>query len=877
MSDPIGAARRAWARLGRLFRRSDFEQEMDAEMRYHLDQETAERIRLGMTPSEARRTALRDFGGVTAQKETARAVRGIPWITDLGGDLKVALRQLGRAPGSSAAAILTLALGVGAATATVSAVNGILVESMPYPAADRIVVAWETNQVRQRWANSVAVANFEAWTERTRAFQALAALVPDQEVLDRGQPDRIRGAAVSAAWFDVLGVRPELGRGFTEAEGRSGGSVIVLSDELWRTAFGADRGVIGRPVQFRDRRLTVVGVMPRGFRGPAYGWLGPDQRYWVPFAPNDDNRRWGRSLLVMGRLRGGVTIADARGDLARMMEERAREDPDGNRGWSATARGLREEVVGDSRTPLMVLLVAVLGLLGTTTVNVMAITLARMKRRESELALRLALGAGRGRLGRQLVAEAVALVLVAAPIGGALAWLGIEGLVASHPSNLPRLENVRMDGAMAGVTIALAFGAALVALLVPVWRLGRLGLRGFVEAASGRATRRPLGARLVVAEVAVALVLTVGAALAMRSFIQLRSTSLGFDASRTTAFRVSLPPERYDDAASRAFFVDLADRLGRLPTVERVGLVSVRPLGGVRVATTVMPSDRPMEKSAAPVAEVRAASEGFFRTLSIPWSAGRYPDPVAKAAERPIVVTQGLIDALWPGDSGIGRRLRINLDNGVEARIAAVVPDFRVHGPAVDPRPAIYFPFESSPEGEMDVVVKARRAGDPIEAAARAVVATLDPSLPVYDVASLGALVDDAMASERATFLVLTSFSIVAVLLAAVGVAGVLLVEVGQRRRELGVRMALGAQGRTLRGSVVRAGMELAGLGVGIGLVGAWGLTRFMRGLLHGVSPADPLTFAVVAAALLVVALGATFVPAYRVTRVDPLEVLRSD
>ena len=871
----MSAIRRGWVRLIRLVRRSDFEQQIDAEMRYHIEQETADRIRLGMDPDEARRTAHRDFGGVTQQKEAARSARGFPWLDDLGQDLHFALRGLRRAPGASAAAILTLALGVGATTATVSAVNGILLEPMPYPEPDRVVVAWETNPLRRRFANSVAVADFEAWIRGSRSFAGLAAVVPDQQVLDRGRPDRIRGASVSAAWFAVVGVPPALGRGFAEAEATSGAAVIVLSDGLWRDRFGADPAVVGRPVQFQDQRFLVVGVMPRGFRPPAFGWLGPEQRYWIPFAPTAQNRQWGRALLVLGRLRPGVSIAEARSDVAAIMEERARETPESNRGWSATVKGLKTEIVGEVRPPLIVLLVAVAGLLASTTVNVMAITLARIKQRESELALRLALGAGRGRVVRQLVGEALAIALVAAPMGGLLAWLGIQGLAALHPASLPRAENVRMDLAMAGFAVLLAVGATILAAVVPAWRLGRIGLRGFIEA-GGRSTRRALGGRLVVAEVAVALVLTVGATLAMRSFAHLRSTSLGFDAERVTALRVSLPSSRYDAAATRTFFAGLAERIGRLPMVERVGLVSIRPLGGVRVATTVFPGDRLIEKKDAPSAEVRVASEGYFRALSMAFEEGRYPEPSALGGERPVVITRSLADLLWPGRSPIGLTVRINLNNGIDGRVAALLPDARLSGPAADPRPALYFPFESAAEGEMDLIVKTRGT-EPIASAVQEAVTDLDSSLPVYEIESLGTLVRDSMATDRVIFYLLGGFSLVAILLAAVGVAGVLLVEVGQRRRELGVRLALGADAGELRRSDVRMGLELAGVGVVIGLAAAWYLTRFMRGVLHGVSPADPATFAMVTVTVLGVTLVATFLPAHRATRVDPLEVLRSE
>jgi putative ABC transport system permease protein len=873
----MSTLRRVWARLLRTVRGGDFEREMDEEMRQHVELETAERIRLGQSPAEARRTALRDFGGIGRQKEAARAVRGFAWLDDFGQDLRFALRGLRRSPGASLAAVATLGLGVGAATVTVSAVQGILFEPMPYRSPDRIVVAWEANSLRKRWANSVAVTNFEAWVARTREFAALAALVPDQQVLDRGRPDRVTGAAVSPSWFTVTGVSPALGRAFTDVEASGGAAVMVLSDELWRDGFGGDPSVIGRAVQFQDHRMTVVGVMPRGFRPPAFGWIGPNQKYWIPFAPAPANRPWGRSLLVMGRLKPGATIDDARGELGLVMEQLAREAPDANRGWSATVRSLREEIVGDVKTPLLVLLVAVAGLLGTTIVNLVAITLARLRRRESELAVRLALGAGRPRVARQLVAEAVALALVAAPLGLVLAWLGIAGIQAIHPVSLPRAENVRMDLAMAGVAAALTIGATMIAGLCATVRLGRIGLRGSIDASGTRTTRRAAGGRLVTIEVAVALVLTIGAALAMRSFVNLRRTALGFEPDQVTALRVSLPSLRYDDGASRAFYQDLERRLAASPGIERIGFVSVRPLGGTRVATTVFPADRRLEKKDAPVADIRVASAGFFRALSIPFIAGRYPEVAAPGAESPIIITRSLADALWPGRTAVGQRVLINLNEGIAARVVALVPDARLNGPTVEPRPTAYFPFESRAERDLDLVVRSSAPAQSVGRVVQDVVSAMDSSLPVYAVESIEGLLRDAMAGDRVTFVLLAGFSLVAVLLASVGVAGVLLVEVGDRRRELGVRMALGAGAAEVRGAVVRSGIRLAATGVAIGLVGAAYLTRFMRSLLHGVSPADPVSFVGVSVALLLVALLATFLPAHRATRVDPLEILRSD
>jgi predicted permease len=870
----MGWLKRWRARVGRIFGSSTFEREMDEEMRFHLAEETADRIRSGMTPAEARRTALRDFGRVAEQKEAARRVRGFPWLDDLAGDLRFALRGLRRSPGISAAAVATLALGVGAATATFAVVDGILLRSLPYPDPNQLVAIWETRPDRQRWVNSVAVTNFEAMASRSRTLSAVAALVPDQQVVEHGKPDRIAGAAVSSGWFDVVGVGPMLGRGFSAEESVAQSSVIVLSHSFWRDDFGADSTLVGRPIQLQARRFTVVGVMPPGFVPPAFGWISPDQRYWIPFAPSPANRPWGRSLMVLGRLRSGRSVAEARADLAAIMAVRETEEPEQNRGWSATATDLRQQIVGEVRAPLLVLLAAVGALLLATVANVISITLAKLRRRAPEVSLRLALGAGRGRLGRQAIAEAIALALVAAPFGAAIAAVGIAGLQAAGPAGVPRVEGVRFDLGLALLALGLTAAATLVSTLAPALRFHRPALGG-AAGAGNRVTTRAQGGRLIVAEIAIALVLTIAAGLAMRSFVSLRSTDLGFTAERVTAYRISLP-ERYDTTATRTFYRALLSRLEAAPGIERVGRVSVRPLGGTRVATSVFPVDRVVEKKDAPSADIRVASAGYFSTLGIPVLAGRYPEP-GGFGEAPVLITRGLAETLWPGRPAVGQGLRVNLNGGIAARVAGVVEDARLNGPRTDPRPTLYFPLEASRETELDLLARARGPEDRIGAVVTDAVWTLDRSLPVYQIESLAGLLRDSMSTDRVSFWLLAGFSLVAILLAAAGVAGVLLVEVARRRRELGVRLALGATAGGVRAGVVRAGVRLALLGIGIGLAGAVLLTRFMGHQLHGVRPIDPLTYAVVAGILFLVAVGAAYLPARRATTVDPIEVLRSE
>ena len=869
---------RRWARrLLWLSRRGRLEREMDAEMRFHLESEIAERVERGMAPDDARRGALRDFGSMGRHKEDARELRGLRWLEDAARDAWLCLRSLRRTPGVALAAIGTLAVGVGATTAVFGTVRGILLRPLPFPEPDRLAALWEVNLVRDRHQNAVSVASFEAWRRRVTGVESMAALVPDLMVLQRDRPERLPGAAVSPAWFDVVGVRPALGRGFTRPEAEAGDRVVVLSDGVWRDAFGADSGIVGRQVSFDAGRFTVVGVMPRTFGPPAFGWLGAGQRYWIPFTPTEQNRSWGRALLVLARLGRGVSLERAREELRLAAAERARVDPK-SADWSAELVGLQEQITRTVRPALLVLGVAVAALMATTIVNIVNLLLARLRRRSGELALRLALGAGRGRLARQLLAEALAIGLVAAPIGAALAWLGVHGLLAVRPADLPRANAIRVDAAVLGFAGLLALVATALAGSLPALRMPRQGLREWLDAGGGaRSSARGLSGGLVIAEVALALMLTVAAGLAMRSFLSLRATDLGFVADQVTAFEVLVPSERYSSAARHRFFDDLAARLRSLPGVTDVGLTSRRPFGPSVVSTTIVPDDRTVATDEAPVADVTWATAGYFRTLRIPRVAGRGLDSTAAAPAEPRLVINGTAARLlFPGADAVGRGVVVHLNGEMHARVAGVVGDVAFDGPAVPVRPTIYFSGLGD-WPQITVLVRSSTAAALLTPLIRAAVRDQDRLIPIDGVVALPDEVRESMGQDRVTFAVLAGFSVAAVLLATAGVAGVLLVDVARRRRELGIRLALGAAPSRLRTAVVRSGLGLALAGIALGTAGAVALARFMASVLHGVSPFDWPTYLVVAGLIALAAAAATWLPARRATRVDPLEVLRAE
>ena len=859
---------------------SDPRADIEDELAFHLESRVRDLVRAGTDPARAREQAEREFGDVErvrgelraiGRRRRSRARRGRLLSEGL-GDLRAGLRALRRNPSYAAALLATLAMVVGATTTVFSLVNGVLLRPLPYPDADALVVAWERNVPREAGENVVSVPMYEAWRERARAFSEMAGLVPDRQTLREGGPERVEGAAVTAGWFDVVATPPALGRGFTEEEARRGG-VVVLSHGLWRDRFGGDREVLGRTVALTGAAHTVVGVMPEGFEPPAFGWLGPEQRYWVPFAPDEGNRGWGRFLLVLGRLAPGASVERADEELKRIVREREETDDARLSEWTADAVPLHAQVTGGVRGPLLVLLVAVgfLALIGV--VNVTNLVLARAQRRGGEFGVRAALGAGRGRLARQLLAEALAVAVVAAPLGLAAAWLGVEALPLLLPDDVPRASQVRLDAAALGTSLLVAAVATLAlgvapALLAAVGRRrGRPGIRG------GAGTS---GRPLVVAEVALALVLSVGAGLAMRSFVAMRAVPLGFDGSDVVAFRVSIPSASYPSGDERrAFYRRLLETLAARPGVGTAAAVNVRPLRGGGTATTTWAVGTERDEG-APVADVRVATPGYFETLRIDHLAGRGLE-ATEAGPRAAVVSASLARALFPGRDPLGERFVLSMNPPDTVAVAGVVEDVRLAGPEAPPRPTVYFSHAVDPRESMDVVVRADLPAAAVVSMARTAVAEIDPSLPIYEVETLRRRVEATTARQRVEFALLAGFSLLALLLAATGIYGVLAMEVGRRTREIAVRIALGAAPARVRGDVVRGALRVTLVGLGVGLAGALVLTRFMESILFGVEPTDPATYAGVVAVLVAVALAAAWAPARRAARVPPAESMRAD
>ena len=854
---------------------------MDAEMRYHIECETAERVRGGMTPDDARRAALRDFGGVERYKEEGRDARGDRAFADVRRDLRFAARVLRRNPSFTIPAALTFALGIGVATAIFTVVDAVLLRPLPYADPGRLAVVWERELTQATHNNVVAVGNFEAWRDRNRSFSSMAGIVPAPVTLiGNGPPERVRGAEVSASYFQLLGVHPALGRDFSPDDVRSSANVVMLSDGLWRRRFGGDPAVIGRSIDIGGRAHTVVGVMRPDFDAPRFFWLG-HQELWLPFVPTESNRSWGRFLIVIGRLRPGVTIGQAQADLSALASRLAKEVRSDD-GWTATAVPLEQEITGEVRRPLLVLLGAVGLLLAMAVTNVAALSLALARRRERELDVRRAMGATRGRLLQQLFTQSLMLGAVGAVIGVVAAVVGVQVLTLLMPPDLPRSMNVEVNGSVLLFGVCVSALASVVFGSVAAFRASvpRATAVAHRSDLSSRSTPRLRGGALVSAEIALGLVLTIVAALMLRSVGALRSVDLGFRADSVVVARISLSGDRYAVAGSeRVFFNALLERVRALPGVNAAGVVSTRPFGGEGPATTARDAGRgiaPGEKP--PVADIRYTDAGFFSAMRIPVRAGSaFSGDAPTNGEPRAVISQTLATLLWPGRPAVGKRLAVELFNGITARVVGVVADVHLMDARTLPRPAVYLETSRFPTGVADLVIRSDGDVEPRLKDVRRELAALDPGIPLYQSAAFRSVVDESLARDRFVTVLLGSFALVALALAAVGIYGVFSSSVSRRRKEIGIRIALGARPSGVIALVVRQIIPRAAIGIAIGVAAAAVLTRAMGSMLYGVGPGDPSTFVGVTVLLAAVAAGATFIPARRAARASPLEAIRTD
>ena len=874
------------------FSASRVRREVDDELRFHLDMKTQELIDAGASPADAYSRASAEFGDIEYTRrylnDTDRARMHHERRAELGdelrGDVRFAFRQLRRNPGFTAIALVTLALGIGANTAIFSVVRGVLLAELPYAEPSGLIRVYSKIE---RGMVSVSPADFADWRRQSTRFSALAASAEGTvNLTGSGTAERFTQARVSANMFQLLGVRVALGRAFAPGEDAPDAPrVVILSDGLWRSRFGGDPAIIGKSIRLDDFPTEVIGVAPREMRYPSPVDLWLTTR----FSARDlsDGNRGSRWIDVIGRLAPGATREQAQSEMNAIARRLELQDPKHNAGYSTRLLQLRDDIVGGVRPALIILLAAVGFVMLIACANVASLMLGRTAARESELAVRTALGAGRGRLIRQLLTESCCLALAGGVLGLALALAGTRLLVSFAPSDIPRLYNVRMNGTVLLFTLGTTALAALFFGVVPALQASGTDTILHLRTGDRGSRTRPGSARarsvLVVAEITLALMLLVGAGLLIKSFERLREVNPGFTAARVSTFTVTLSPVKYETLEQqRTFSTRLLDAIHRIPGVDSAALTFGLPLSGTSFQLSYDVQGRPAPPpNAEPRAQVRIVSPGYFATVGIPLVRGR----VFGAADRPgnprtMVVSEETVRRYFPGEDPIGKHIDFgwNRDGDhLSGEIVGVVGDVRQHGLSDAVTPHIYAAWDQWPIDEITVVMRSR--GDPAVAleAARATVLSLDRDLPVYDAFTLETMVDRALGQPRLYVLLLSIFAALAVVLAVVGIYGVIAYTVQQRTREIGIRIALGASRERVVAMVVRGGLILALAGIALGSAGAYAVSRVLQSLLFGVGARDPFTFVAVAALLGGVALLASWLPARRAARVDPLRAMRAD
>jgi putative ABC transport system permease protein len=868
-----------------------FERDLEEEIRSHLEMQIEENLRRGMTPEEARQAASRKFGGAVQVKEAYRDRLSLPVIETAFQDLRYGLRMLRRNPGFTFVAVLTLALGIGANTAIFSVVNAVLLRSLPYRDPDRLVAASYYRGVAGDYAR---IADFQAWRDQAKAFEQIAAYrTDDADFTGNGEPERLTAGTVSASLFATLGVAPALGRDFTPEDDTDGAApVVILSDGLWRRRFGGDPQVIGKAITLRGQSLTVIGIMPPGFRFPG------ESELWAPLMPIlnrqlSQQASMGR-LNVLARLKPAVTPEGAKAELSIILERQRHDSP---RLYSLVQEvrvvKLGEKFIGDVRRPLLVMFGAVAFVLLIACANVANLLLARSTARQKEMAIRAAVGAGRLRLAQQLLTESL-LLSTAGGVAGLLAakW-GVKLLVAMSPSGIARINESGVDGRVFGFTCAVAVLTGLIAGLFPALHASKTDVNETLKARStaggarsGQDRMRRALPALMIAELAMALILLVGAGLMVKSFMRLLDVPKGFNPDGLLTLLLRPGYGKYPQGSPQrvAYYQEALAHVRALPGVESACLTSFLPLTGPTVRIILQIEGRPpFEQGKEPIVEANHISLEYFLTMGIPMRAGR-PFSAQDGAETPkvVIINETFARRLFPNENPIGHRL-FPVPN--QATIVGVVGDTHHLGLDRDIRPEVYLPYVQRPDDMMSLRLVVRAASGQnnstglasLAAAIRKQSQAIEPNEPVSQVVTMNEHLSDSVAQRRFQMLLLGVFAAVALVIASVGIYGVISYAAGQRTQEIGVRMALGAQSGDVLRMVIWRGMSLALVGVALGLAAALALTRIIRSLLFEVSATDPATFALIALLMVSVAFIASYIPARRATKVDPLIALRSE
>jgi putative ABC transport system permease protein len=872
------------ARLRALFRRESVLQDIEEELRVHVEMETEINIKRGMPPDEARAVALKSFGDLGRNTERGYDIRGGGWLEALWQDLRYGARMLFKQPGFTAIAALTLGLGIGANITIFSVVNAVLLRPLPYPDADRLVFLWSEAPAQNIRERASAYANVADWREQNKSFEDIAASDPTVVTLTgAAEPEQVMSVRASANLFPLLGVAPMLGRTFTADEERQQARVVVLSHGLWRRRFGASPNVLGQTLEIDGVSSQVIGVMPERFRS------GKETPMWEPHTLFPDweaqkAQRGTGSWQVVGRLKPHVSLAQAQVEMSAIAQRLERAFPVANKGLGVNLVPLQLHYTGSNvRLALWMLFGAVTLVLLIACTNVANLMLARGITREREMAIRMALGAGRIRLMRQMLTESALLSLLGGAVGLLIASWGIRAILSFSPPNIRNLDSVTIDTRVLAFTTVVALLTSLLFGLAPALKISQAQPGAALKegrSAGGGVSGRRLRSLLLITEFSLTVLLLAGAGLLLRSFSKLQAVDPGFDPARVLL--AQLTPARNGAADQwRAFYGQLSERIAALPGVEAAGLTEEIFRSGNPDGLITIEGASPDSSATAriPFSE-DVISEGFFQTLRVPLRKGRFFNAQDnQAAVRVTIINETMARRFWPGEDALGKRFKLGPAQSTNPwlTVVGVVGDMRRQSLERQPIAQIFQPYLQSSARRLILLIRA--TGEPIHLApvVRSEIRALDKTVLVNGVATLESQLDQRVAERRFQTWLLALFSALALLLAAVGIYGLMSYTVTQSTREFGIRMALGAQPRDLVRLVIGHGLVLSATGVGIGLVAAFALTRVLAGLLFGVTTTDPTTFIAAPLTLLSVALLACFVPARRATKVDPMVALRHE
>ena len=877
-------------RLRALRRRDSVINDIDREMRTHLHLQIEANIKAGMSPDEAHEKAMRSFGNVNRAVDAAYDVKGGGLFETLAQDVRYGTRVLLKHKAFTLIAVSTLALGIGANSAIFSVVNELLLRPLPYQDPDRIVMLWEVSP-GGRHQNTTSRANFRAWRAQSTSYEDMAAF-SDQRLTLTGnfEPEEVSGQLALPEIFKVLGVQPILGRTLLPDDAQPKSPLVaVLSYGLWQRRFGGQPNAIGQPITLSGNKFEVVGVMPPNFQFhiKQRSGTGRPAEVWIvlPMPTNSTENERGRFLSTVAKLKPGVSAEQAAAELRTIEARLSDEVPEFNKNYSAEVLPLREQFFGNVRRPLWLMLGAVGFVLLIACANVANLLLSLATSREKEIALRAALGARRSRIVRQLLTESLLLALLGSALGLGVAWLGIKALPLISPRDVVSLQGVSLNSSVLLWTLGVSILTGIIFGLAPALHISRLNLNDSLKeggkADSGQATgSRRMRSVLVVSEIALAVVLLASAGLLVRSFIRLQQVDRGFNTDNVLSMVVRLPFARYpEDAQLVQFFNQSMERMRNLPGVRSAGMVNFLPLyGGLGSSTGFKIIGRPEPPPGqGPSCDVRVVDAGYFATLGIPILRGRnFSEIEQREAKRVVLINEALARKHFPNQDPIGQRLDVAMfETPVVTEIVGVVGNVR-YDSLIDEAPgAVYFTHPDLPYPFMTLVL--RTDGDPtaIAPVVQREIRALDPNQPVSDVRTMDQVMSEAVSRSRFNTFLLALFAGLATLLSAVGIFGVMNYSVALRTREIGLRLAVGAQPRQVLLLVLKQGLALTVMGVGLGLLAAFALTRLLTGLLFGVEAVDATTFATISLLLVFVSLFACYLPARRAMRIDPMRALR--